>query len=134
MRRDDLAWLLSMANDMRAANDDEKLDDLPISVPEDTGSCIIANAFNYGCEVNPADDVEKSYIQFWTETDAETYCQVTGLDFGNIRPETIGSCTSWKVPLTPELNKVALAFDEGEYDEYSWFETPEYKEQYKYAA
>jgi hypothetical protein len=124
MKREDLSWLLGMANDMRAANDDEQLTDLPISVPEDVGACIIANAFNYGCEVNPSSDgPETSYIQFWSRHDAEVYCKVTNIDPVEIKSvqDSLSSGTSWRVHLTPELNDVAIAFDEGEYDEYDYW-------------
>lgn len=122
MRREDLAWLLGMANDMRLANDDEPLEDLPISVPEDVGACIIANAFNYGCEVNPRNE-EVGTIIFWSQADAENYCSVTGIDPTTIVSKTnsLTSGETFVVKLTPELNEVALNFDDGMYEEYNYY-------------
>lgn len=120
MKREDLAWLLGMANDMRTAKGDATLDDLPISVPEDIGSCLVANAFNYDCEVDPrtpsdSDPYRLGTIQFQEIEDVKTYCKITGLDLTGSMFATL------ECPLTPELNAVAVDFDNNKYDEYNYY-------------
>jgi hypothetical protein len=110
MKREDLSWLLGLANDMRAAHEDDLLDDLPESYPEDASACIIANAFNYDCEVQPLRS-GPGRIYFATEDDKEKYLTIVG--------EKSRIADAYLVAeLTPELNEVALAFDDGEYNEY----------------
>jgi len=130
MRRDDLSWLLGMANDMRARKNDDPLKDLPISVPEDTGACIIANAFNYDCEVDPRTPTDKDpdlvgWINFQTQEDVEAYCKITGIEPPNqaaFDDEGVSNEEDpYRCKLTKELNEVALDFDSGKYDEYNYY-------------
>lgn len=120
MKNDELVWLLNMANDMRAAKGDTKLEDLPDSVPSRASACLIANAFNYGCYVNPnpSHASEPGKIQFQSYGDAQTYCKVVDLSEESIRTHNYDE-TVYVVPLTKELNAVAYQFDLGRYSEYS---------------
>lgn len=106
----ELSHLLSLANDMREANGDEKLDYLPASLRGAPQSCIIARAFNYSCAVYPG---YSKMISFKTHKDAETYCNIVGIDKSRIS-SWIGY-TTYDAPLTDELNSIAMAFDEGRY-------------------
>lgn len=116
MRREDLAWLLGYANDMRAAKNDKLLKDLPDSYKGQPGSCLIANAFNYDCEVFPfaGGEIENTEISFRTQDDLDTYLKVTGVKDYNV---DLASGT-YIAQLTPELNDVAIAFDQGKIPEY----------------
>jgi hypothetical protein len=130
MKRDELAFVLNLANDMRREKNDELLEDLPVSEPSNSYNCILANAFNYGCSVMPYQGDrgfrgwENGGIQFNTREDAETYCKVVG-----ILPETIVytlaevpqrvSGAFYEAPLTRELSDVAQDFDHGIYSEYN---------------
>jgi hypothetical protein len=118
----DVSYLLSLANDMRKYNGDSSLDDLPISEPREVGSCIIANAFNYGCEVSPSSisGVTPS-IMFQTKQDRDTYLKVIGFShdafidwFGSISAHwCYDEAGHFPAPLTDELNQIALDFDKG---------------------
>jgi hypothetical protein len=116
MRREDLAWLLDLANDMRIAKGDEQLNDLPQANKGQPRSCLIANAFNYGCSVYPAprDEIFNAEISFKTQEDLDTYLKITGIENHRI-DEAWGTYTA---QLTPELNDLAIKFDQGKIPEY----------------
>jgi hypothetical protein len=114
---EDVSWLLNIANDMRKAKGDKLLVDLPSSVPQDPNNCIIANAFNYGCNVDPAPGI----ITFQNEEDVDTYFQVMGLnkadftydddDFADDEVYRGHVYDSNEAPMTQELIDIAEAFD-----------------------
>lgn len=126
-----LAWVLSIANDMRSLNGDRLLDDLPKSQPGMPSECIIANAFNYGCQVGPVrSENNTGSIIFFSAQDAKNYLTVMDISMedaleymNNHSMESVTYKTlehyelvygSVPMPLTPELNKIANLFDEGE--------------------
>jgi hypothetical protein len=125
--------LLNLANDMRALHNDQKLDDLPTSVPQDQYHCIIANAFNYGCTVEPGE----ALITFKSREDVEAYLKVMGFSYNYLTSDNeYGEDEGWlyvddygeyraeyyEAPMTPELVDIAEQFDTGtlfrEYSEY----------------
>src|SRR6187402_2687126 len=73
MENEELSKLLNISNDLRNVKGDKLLDDLPVSDPEQTTSCLVANAFNYGCEVNPSANKKKGQIGFNNREDLEIY-------------------------------------------------------------
>lgn len=126
-----VSYLLSLANDMRLAKGDTPLVDLPESIPEEPEHCIIANAFNYGCSVDPG----AGLINFESQSDVDTYFKVMNLDpseyyfpddyqhledydledfFNYADRQVLGHC---EAPMTPELIEIAELFDEG-----TWFQ------------
>lgn len=117
----DVSYLLSLANDMRRAKGDEILDDLPESEPQEVHACIIANAFNYGCEVHPrGEHLEDAYIEFTEREDLETYLKVMNITDWETwaRKQTAmtdlyETCWWTRGPLNKELNSIAVDFDEG---------------------
>ena len=121
-------WLLNVANDMRKAKNDAELIDLPVSVPQDTDHCIIANAFNYGCSVDPG----AGTITFSDINDVDTYFKVMNLERSNflyqddvyfengqyyrIDDDDYVSEQVFEeneAPMTPELIEIAEEFDAG---------------------
>lgn len=110
----ELAHLLSLANDMRAAKGDNLLTELPKSTPGNAAACVVANAFNYGCNVYPGDG-----IYFKVEEDAITYCKIVGVDPKRVKhnPSRWRSANPWFAPLTTELANLAHAFDNKLYSE-----------------
>ena len=115
-------WLLNLANDMRIAKGDDPLDDLPMSERQNAERCIIANAFNYGCVVEP----DEAKITFQSVEDVDTYFKVMGLDKSNYDyegdPDLERDEDGWYVgqvfecmeaPMTPELVEIAEDFDSG---------------------
>jgi len=115
--KEKLIFLLDLANEMRVKNNDSQLDDLPMSIPGSIGKCIVANAFNYGCEVYPSKthnniDGTKGHILFKNEKDCLAYIKIIGNALkDNVFPLKYGGF--YKAPLSKELNQIALAFDEG---------------------
>lgn len=130
-------YLLNLANDMRRAkNILIPLSDLPVSDRREPHSCIIANAFNSGCEVEPGSET----ITWETEADANTYAKVMGFlveiktelvlhdddypeddEYENTYVWTDSEGNHWAelmspydTPMTNELVKIANEFDEGE--------------------
>lgn len=130
MKREDLVWLLDLANAMRKYKGDETLDDLPNAYRREPEECLIAKAFNYGCHVGPSGDNENGYIQFQSVSDRETYEKIIferGLTDGfeewkesyiDDMGETYFNFYRLESFLPAELNNVAIAFDGGEYKEY----------------
>jgi hypothetical protein len=117
MKREDLAWLLSVANDMRRKKGSNEIEDLPDSEAGVPSRCIIANAFNFGCNVYPGHKVETSEIIFKTKEDLDTYLKIMDLDQDSVVTEN-DEYKYYAARLTEDLNQVAIAFDEGEYKEY----------------
>jgi hypothetical protein len=115
----DVSFLLSLANDMRREKGDPTLSDLPTSTPQEPNMCIIANAFNYGCEVNPHYNPRDRHILFNSEEDRDAYLKVVGIskeELADWQEEAAGKF--WfkhdvAAPLTDELNDIATDFDEG---------------------
>lgn len=134
-------WLLNLANDMRKAKNDKTLDDLPVSIPQDANRCIIANAFNYGCNVDP----DSGMITFKTQEDRDTYLKVMDIDSETSDDLYIGIdeiseedynewntvyCTT-EAPMTAQLIDIAQLFDTGElFAEYSEYGSNNVKETY----
>jgi hypothetical protein len=114
------AFLLSLANDMRRHKGDKALSDLPVSVPQEPEECIIANAFNYGCYVEPTGK-GCGTIRFQTQLDRDTYLKVMKIDVEQDYPDWAEEFPNkegaWEAsnaaPLTKELDEIACAFDEG---------------------
>lgn len=118
LNNQELVNLLEMANAMRKANGDKLLDDLPLSIPRDETACLIANAFNYGCIVIPEDEHSGGgNITFNSLNDAQNYCEITGLNLDHYYLYPENYC-EFNLPLTVELNAIAMAFDRNEYEEY----------------
>lgn len=125
-------WLLNLANDMRRAKQDKILDDLPPSVQQDPEECIIANAFNYGCTVDPGTGV----ITFQTEEDRNTYLKIMNINpndggstykfegYGEITDEDFDHYYVYdtcEAPMTKELIEIAESFDSGYlFSDYTW--------------
>lgn len=116
MKREELANLLSFANEMRAAKGDSPLKDIPKSRRRIPSQCVIAKSFNYGCRVFPG--AHGGLIIFNTLEDAQTYCKVVGIGVDDIYGEESLHIKQWVAPLTKELNDVAQRFDLGIYKEY----------------
>jgi hypothetical protein len=130
---DELAYLLSVSNDMRLAKNSQPLAELPTSEIGDTEHCVIANAFNFGCRVSPnyagarienteiyLDSKNKGNIYFKTEADRDTYMKVMNLDERWLdTPEHFVPSheTPYGAILTPELNLIATKFDAGKYED-----------------
>ena len=130
-----IAYLLSLANDMRVAGGLEKLDDLPMSEPSNSMNCVIANAFNFNCSVGPSyngDGSNAGSILFQSAQDALNYLKVTGIedyvvldyvdtleltiDFDSVDAyinDRISYHGEVMLPLTDELNAIAYNFDRG---------------------
>lgn len=142
VNKETATWLLNLANDMRRAKEDQLLNDLPLSIPNNSENCIIANAFNYGCQVEPGNG---GFITFQTIEDRNTYLKVMGMEWSPEEYEcdctedyfcgcedkedtitvtyngvNLGSYYYANAPMTEELVKIAEDFDEGllfeEYD------------------
>lgn len=109
-----LSRLLNYANDMRVEKGDKQLEDLPKSIATSASSCIIARAFNYGCQVSPS-VTNGGEIFFNSKEDLETYLKVVP---GSEVSECNEEIDLYVGRLTPELNRIALDFDNGEYEEY----------------
>jgi hypothetical protein len=116
-----ISWLLSLANDMRSAKGDNLLDKLPKSIPSDAHSCVIANAFNYNCEVSPGkifktpDGEFVGAISFENSKDRDIYLKIVGISKESL-PDYDGGHADFTddvAPLTPELNEIAHKFDAG---------------------
>ncbi len=105
----DLSFLLGLANDLRIAKGDDILEDLPVSTPEDTGCCLVANAFNYGCEVIPYYG-QVGTIIFESEEDLSVYLSVVK-DAKEVANKTAS--------LPSILNEIASDFDNGAFPEYA---------------
>lgn len=121
LENDELRYLLDIANDMRAAKGDKKLEDLPKSVPSDGANCLVANAFNYDCTVDP----ETREIVFTTQKDRDTYLSIMdislaqGIDnYDDWEDEEGNYYSSVSAPLTHELIDIAEGFDAHLYEEY----------------
>jgi len=135
----DLSWLLNVSNDLRRLHGDDPLEDLPLSTPNEVNACLIANAFNYDCEVFPTRHFDKwdksrpdSYaIKFRSEDDAKLYLKTIGLEDTDehiLEYVNEWAGNSYYCPLTDDLNRIALNFDAGdypEYDEYSEINDPD---------
>jgi hypothetical protein len=121
--KENLTWLLNVANDMRAYHGDELLEDLPKSIPGNSSRCIIANAFNYGCHVGLSGT---GTITFNNLEDRNAYMEVMELEFSDYDFEVLEDGTfddlstfgpnriyiGYSAPMTPELLKIALQFDD----------------------
>jgi len=124
--KETLIYLLDLANEMRARKGDDQLTDLPESIPSSPGKCIIANAFNYGCEVLPSSkDDFRGVIIFNNQEDLDTYLDIVEIEKADIMHSDI----VFSAKLTKELNEIALNFDHGKiltkYVDQDWIENNE---------
>lgn len=116
-------WLLNLANDMRKRKGNQKIVDLPPSIPQDTDRCIIANAFNYGCSVDP----DSGIIDFQTVEDRDTYLNVMNIEMEKDFPEWLEDeygdepnkrndfyLNATIAPMTNQLIEIAEMFDSGD--------------------
>ena len=111
--RETAVWLLNLANDMRARKGYKQLTRLPESVPQDSQRCIIANAFNFGCSVDP----DEGIITFQNTEDRNTYLNVMNIDLEKDYEhdlELLDYLGDSQAPMTEELMEIAEAFDNHE--------------------
>lgn len=121
-----LAHLVNLANDLREAFGGPPLTDLPRSKPGNAQQCLIARAFNFGCEIHPsglplADDCEYGYAQFEAPEHAARFAELVHGRAGSVIRvvPAIGGHYRYRVPLSTELNQIAIAFDNGRLPEYT---------------
>lgn len=132
----ELVLLLELANEMRKKKGDDLLEDLPVSDPWKMESCLIANAFNYGCQVNPGegliffqtlDDMEM-YFKVLKEMDlldpSDDYlCDFHGIPQGSDWKKYLStSMEGYVSPLPMILVDIAENFDRGAYKPYASFD------------
>ena len=118
----ELVDLLNVSNDLRKLQGDEALRDLPRGIPGKSTSCLVANAFNYGCEVAPKDPSVYIFynkvdslplIIFESPSDTDKYLSVVK---GAKKVNSHVATMPWW------LNQIAYDFDRGVYREYEIFE------------
>ena len=114
----ELTLLLDLANDLRKKKDNDVLSDLPSSIPEEPSECLVANAFNYGCEVMPGREFTRfaKNITFKTHEDAKLYQSIVLERTGDLME--IDDNFNFIVELHDDLNEIASKFDHHEYVEY----------------
>lgn len=109
-----LAGLLNLANDFRAALNGKRLERVPGGVQREPSRCILANALNFNCSIVPC-AYGPGHAFFKEREHAERFVELTGQD-----PDVIDGTTypvEYGVPLTPELNAIAVAFDDDQLPE-----------------
>ncbi len=123
----DLAFLMNLANDFRAAKGGSHLEEIPLSIPSEPSRCIIAKAFNYDCMVFPSLDDDSGKIYFDSVEDANTFCNLINSEqkpkkilYGyktdsedGVSPVRVSPIYKWIVFMPPSLNHIALDFDAG---------------------
>lgn len=118
-----IAVALNIANDLRREFDEPVLDDLPLGVPNVPHHCILARAFNFGCNVSCEN--ENNWIVTFAEKE---HRDLVAKALDESYPDRLRehdsdfSCADYSfysVGLPGEISQIALAFDNGDLDEYN---------------
>ncbi len=108
---EELLALFAMANQFRSMIGAQILPTLLKGVRAEPGMCLVAKAFG-NCDVDPSHK-DNGVIAFTYIDHNEIYRRVSGASVHPRWPES-----KWESSLTPQLNKVALDFDNGAYPQY----------------
>jgi hypothetical protein len=107
----ELAQLLNIANDLRKAKGDRKLEDLPDAYPKAPEACLVAKAFNYGCYIDPSDTRGKGIICFDSIEDKELFLEL-------VPGSEVYDFNEYTAYLPEWINQIALDFDNYKYTAY----------------
>lgn len=119
-----IAHAVNVANSLREAFGEEKIDDLPPSMPGKPRDCVLAKAFNFDCVIaTAANDNWKAYFGKSGEAQAKKLAEML--------PSTLKILhNGFAVELPQEIGEIAIVFDRGGLDA-KYYQDPQEKDHRK---